>query len=252
MSGSERIQLHVVPKADANNPSSSGFCQKLESYLRATSVPYEYVTAYPFQAPKGKVPFVTMPSGEKIPDSHFIIRHLKATGVTKDLDADLTPAQKADSRAWQAWLEEIVYNCMVYERWIDDAGYVESAKEFQDQAPWPLGSLLAWYFRRRIRNALYYAGIGRHSIDEVHTLEKEFVDALDAKFADGREYFHETSSPTEIDIFLYAFITQGLSQNGNPYFTGLVMEKRALKDFAKKMLEKLHPEYEGVEKMLQT
>ncbi|TFK57691.1 hypothetical protein OE88DRAFT_1671850 [Heliocybe sulcata] len=250
MSSGNRIILHGVPKQGPNVPSSSGFCQKLESYLRANSIPYEDAAAYPFQAPKGKVPFVTLADGEKMPDSHFIIRHLKATGLSKDLDAGLTPAQKADSRAWQAWLEEIIYPSMVYERWVDDRGYAETAKDFQG-SPWPLSSLLPWYFRRRITNGLYYQGVGRHSLDEVHTLEKEFVDALDAKFADGREYFHQTEAPTEIDVVLYAFLTQGLSQKGNAYFTGLVMEKKALKEFARKMLAKLHPEYEELREMLE-
>ncbi|TFK57677.1 hypothetical protein OE88DRAFT_1722472 [Heliocybe sulcata] len=66
---------------------------KLEAYLRATSIAHEDVAAYPFQGPNGKAPLVAMPSGEKVPDSLSIVRHLKATGLSKDLDAGLRPAQ---------------------------------------------------------------------------------------------------------------------------------------------------------------
>ncbi|EPQ61125.1 hypothetical protein GLOTRDRAFT_69355 [Gloeophyllum trabeum ATCC 11539] len=245
----ETIKVHAFPLTEPNAPSSSGFCQKLDSYLRATSIPYENVPSYPFSAPKGKLPYITTPKGEVIPDSHFIIQHLKASGVSKDLDAELTPAQKGDSRAWQGWLEEVVYPCMVYERWVDDAGYAQTAAGF-NTIPWPFRAIVPWYFRRRITGRLKAQGTGQHSLEEVHTLEKEFVDALDAKFSDGREYFHQTATPTEVDVFIYGFLVNGLSQRSNAYFNKLVLGKVAIKGFVRRMLERLHPEYEGIRKML--
>jgi len=79
------LKLFVFDKPPSV-PSSSYYCQKLETYLRANSTPYTVNFALPFSAPKGKLPFVEFEDGEKLPDSWFIIRRLASTDKAKDLN----------------------------------------------------------------------------------------------------------------------------------------------------------------------
>jgi len=113
------IQFYAFEKK-VEEPSGSGYCQKLETFLRASGyTSYEVKFTSPFKAPKGKLPYITLDSGsskQTIADSHFIIRHLIKEGRVKDLDAELTPVQKAESRAWQAYIDELVYPAAVWTR----------------------------------------------------------------------------------------------------------------------------------------
>lgn len=100
------------PPKPSDGPSPSGFCQKLEAFLRYSSVSYEHQAILnPGKAPKGKVPFADVTIGDKqerVSDSTFIIRHLINKDGIANPDAHLTPARRGDSRAWQAWLEELI------------------------------------------------------------------------------------------------------------------------------------------------
>ncbi|EPQ52647.1 hypothetical protein GLOTRDRAFT_7122, partial [Gloeophyllum trabeum ATCC 11539] len=222
----------------------SGFCHKLEAYLRAVSLPYTVVPVYPNSAPKGKVPYLGI-DDFLVADSHLIIKQLKERGIGKDLNRGLTEPQQGESRAWQAWVEEVVYPCEIYERWQDDEGWAVTAAETFTHVRWPLRPLLAWYFRRRTTNALWYGGVGRHSLAEVYELEEEFVGALEDRLRDGREYFHGTGEMTEVDVVLYAFLVQGVSQGkGNRRFTELVRGRRLVREYARRLLSKLFPEYD--------
>jgi len=240
--------LWGVPKK-SDRPSTSGFCQKLETFLRYSEISYELGGAHAYNGPKGKVPFAEITHDGRtvtVADSHFIIQYLVENGLTKDPDelTGLTKAQRAESRAFQAYIEEVLYLAIVYDRWYIDEGYATTIKEvsFSD-APLPLRWFLAWYIRRRVTAGLYSAGIGRHSPEEVHRLQKEAFDALEAKYAE-RKYFHAGELPSRIDLTLYGFLANILSQNGNPYFVGLVLESVVLKTFVKEMTTLLFPEYE--------
>ena len=90
---------------------------------------------------------------------------------------------------------------------------------------------------------LYSAGVGRHSPEEVHRLQKEAFDALEAKYAEHK-YLHAGELPSRIDLTVYGFLANILSSNSNPYFVGLVLESVVLKTFVKEMTTSLFPEYE--------
>jgi len=59
------LKLFVFDKPPSV-PSSSYYCQKLETYLCATSTPYTVEFALPFSALKGKLFFVEFEDGEKL------------------------------------------------------------------------------------------------------------------------------------------------------------------------------------------
>jgi len=246
-SSSPHVVLLGVPKKP-NHPSSSGFCQKLETFLRYSKISCELRETFPFKAPKGKVPYAEIIHNNQtvsIPDSHFIIQYLVDKDLIEDPDelAGLTTAQRAESRAFQALLEEVLYYSIVYDRWSIDENYVVTARENFGSSPWILQSFLSWFFRRRVTSTLYSAGMGRHSPEEVHRLQKEAFEALEVKYA-GHRYLHGGEVPSRIDLTVYGFLANALSTDGNPYFTNLVLKSKAMRSFVEEMTSNLFPEYE--------
>ena len=250
MSSSEpRVVLLAVPK-QPDYPSLSAFCQKVETFLRYTKIPYELRDTYPFKAPKGKVPFAEIVHDSKtatVPDSHFIIQYLVENGLIKDPDeqAGLTPVQKAESRAFQAYVEEILYPAILYDRWYIDENYAVTARETFTEFSWLIGAIVSRFIRWRVTSGLYSAGIGRHSPEEVHRLQKEAFEALEVKYAD-RKYFHSGDLPSCIDLTVYSFLANILTAGGNPYFTNLILKSMALKSFVGEMTQLLFPEYKDL------
>ncbi|KAG8213394.1 hypothetical protein J3R82DRAFT_11893 [Butyriboletus roseoflavus] len=244
---------HVVllgARKEPNQPSRSGFCQKLETYLRYSKISYEHRDTYPYKGPKGKVPYAEITHDGQtvtIPDSHFIIQYLVEKELIKDPDelASLTAAQKAESRAFQAYVEEVLYYAIVYDRWCIDANYVVVEQETFGGLWWPMRSFMSWFFHRRVTGLLYSAGMGRHSPGEVHRLQREVLEALEVKYA-GHKYFHGGELPSRIDLTVYGFLANILMTGGSPYFTALILGSKVLRPFVEEMTGSLFPEYEDL------
>ncbi|KAH0832950.1 hypothetical protein J3R83DRAFT_11923 [Lanmaoa asiatica] len=249
MTSPPHVVLLGVPKKP-NRPSLSGFCQKLETFLRYSKISYELRDTRPYNGPKGKVPYAEITHDGQtitIPDSHFIIQYLVEKDLIKDPDelAGLTTAQKAESRAFQGYIEEVLYPAIVYDRWCIDENYAHTAQESFGSIPWPLRSFMSWFFRWRVTGVLYSAGVGRHSPEEVHRLQKEALDVLEAKYAEHK-YFHGGELPSRIDLTVYGFLANILLAGGNPYFAGLVLKSTVLRSFVREMTSSLFPEYEDL------
>ncbi|EIN05185.1 hypothetical protein PUNSTDRAFT_92068 [Punctularia strigosozonata HHB-11173 SS5] len=246
------VVIHGFSKPSANIPSASGYCQKLETFLRAVGSPsYELADAVPFTAPKGKLPWATITtpgSSQVIPDSHYIVRHLIASGLSPDPDASLTPAERADSRAWQAWVEELVYPAVVSTRWLRPANYAIVKHELS--APAPVKPVIAWIIYRRIKTGLTGHGVARHSDEEVDVLLKEYVDALDARLSAAKsEFFHGGEEPTMVDIVTWSFLVNSLALQSNPEFNVLILGKPRLMRYVVALAKKWFPEYESIIKL---
>lgn len=230
-----------------NAPSSSGFCQKLETFLKFSGISYELAETIPMKAPKGKVPYADIKHDGKtvtVADSHFIIRYLIENGLVEDPDtvAGLTPVQKGESRAWQAYIEELLYSAVVRDRWYIDENYAVTSQEIFGGMSWPMRPLLSWFFRRKVTQAIWNAGVGRHSQEEAQTLQKEAFEALEARMS-GHLYFHDSEGPTRIDLTIYGFLANTLATEGNPYWADMVLGSSTLLKFTKRMTTSLFPEY---------
>jgi glutathione S-transferase len=235
----ERLILCGFPKLE-DAPSTSGFCVKLEAYLRVAHIPYKHQKTYNFSAPKKKLPYIIRQDGSKLADSHFIIRWICAQDPSKDLNATLSIDQIATSRAWQTWIEELVYSAVVWDRWHEHPEKTE--EENLGSLPWIGRKMLGFYFRRLIMNALWTTGIGRHDRDEVLALMKEFVDSVALRYTNNHNYFHGT----EIDVIVFAFLLNAISLEGNKNFNSLWIAKPGLVRFVTKMTKKWFSEYTKV------
>lgn len=251
-----KIQFCVFEKKH-DEPSGSGYCQKLETFFRASDFrAYEVKFVIPFSAPKGKLPYIILEDGKTVADSHFIIRHLIREGKIRDLDAELTPVQKAESRAWQAWIEELVYPATVWTR----VGYPENLavlkKEAFQNVPFGIRHFLHFYMPRRIQNALIGHGVGRHSREEVDSIIEEFVKSLVIRLqestAQGKGSFFHGTSPTIIDCVVYGFLANALQLKSNPTYTALILEREVLREYVARGTRLWFPEYTGILEMVST
>ena len=98
----------------------SHFVLLVDCYLRATGLEFETVSDINDlkTAPKGKLPYMDV-DGNMIADSAFILDYLK-DNFGDPLDKDLNDKQKATCHAYKKMLEENLYWCMVWLRWIDN------------------------------------------------------------------------------------------------------------------------------------
>ena len=97
----------------------SPFVTKLEFRLRYGGLTYEVEEGSTFKAPKGKVPYLTiaekdyesgdMRSSTCLADSTFIIQALVENGLLEDINASLSPVDRAHDLALRALLEDKLY-----------------------------------------------------------------------------------------------------------------------------------------------
>jgi len=106
----------------------SPFVTKLEARLRFARLSYRTEPGSLGAAPRGKLPYLAISNGDSTPpivlgDSALICEKLTADGVIGDINAELSPTEKAQDLAFRALLEDRVYFYQVYDplRWLSIA-----------------------------------------------------------------------------------------------------------------------------------
>jgi glutathione S-transferase len=198
------IELHEFAPAWGINPSP--FCIKVEAYLRLAGIPYKPVVTLPFQAPRGKLPFI-VDGGRRIADSGHIIDHLRRSAAL-DLDAGLDERQRALGHLLRRCCEESLYFVLLYARWVDAAGWTVMRPIVSAALPPGLRAPILPIIRRGVRKTLHAQGYGRHTRDEIYALGAADLAAIAAVIA-GRD-FAVADRPTSFDAVLYAFLASVL------------------------------------------
>ncbi|PRP82756.1 glutathione S-transferase [Planoprotostelium fungivorum] len=195
-----------------------------------------------------KLPYIEC-NGVIVTDSDFCIKHLVKEGVSNDLDVNLTPEQKVDGRAWQAYLEEKIYPCVVKQRWLDEPNYTNIVNTMLRSVVWPVRSVVGWNLSRKIYHALWAQGTARHSDEEIESLMQDAVSDMVVK-SQGKRYFHGTETFTTTDIVVYSFLSSGLLTTFDINWNRLVLSQITLVKYCLHMTESLFPEYEPLLKKL--
>ncbi len=211
----------------------SPFVLKVDCYLRATGLEYE--TRPDFgnlkKAPKGKLPFI-VDNGKTIPDSTHIIAYLKET-YGDQLDQELNPEQKAIAHALCRMLDENLYWCMVYSRWIDDTGWSVIKPAFFGMLPFPLKVLIPTLARKGVKKSLYLQGFGRHKKDELLQIAKKDLTAL-SDLLGTKDYFL-IDKVTTLDICAFGFLAQFIVPEFESEFNKLAKSYPNLVAFVERM-----------------
>jgi glutathione S-transferase len=195
------ITLYQFPAA-FGLPNPSPFCMKVETYLRMIGEPYEVKSANPQKAPKGKLPFIK-DGGIVVSDSSLIVQHLVKTRGDK-LDKGLSPQDRALAHLVRRTLEEGLYFCMVYARWVDEVGWGAGKAELFKDMPAIARALIPGVARRMIKKQVHSQGTGRHAPEDIYAMAAEDMDAL-AQILGDKPYFLG-DSPTSVDATAYAFL----------------------------------------------
>jgi hypothetical protein len=114
------------------------------------------------KAPNHKLPFISIPSGEKVPDSTLAYRYLIQHGLAPDIDVGLTDYEKAQSVALQAWLENWVYFLWCWEKYVDNWRTTRDTI-FRYFIPfYPLRMIVYYRVYKNFVSMFYGMGITRH------------------------------------------------------------------------------------------
>ena len=224
-----------------NLPDPSPFCLKVETYLRATGLEFTIVSDLNNlgSAPKKKLPYI-IDNGQVIGDSAFIIEYLKDT-YGDPLDQDLNPEQRAIARAFSKMLDENLYFCMLYGRWIDPAAWPVVKQTFFGSMPFPFNKIIPFTAQRSVKKSLQAQGIGRHSHAEILSVARQDLTAL-ACLLGTKDYFL-INKPTTLDICAYAFLAQFMIPQYKSGFNDLGRSFTNLVAFVERLKMRYYPEH---------
>ena len=151
-------------------PEVSPYTMKTEVQLQLAGLPYIHVRAQPADSPKGQLPFIIdgdVPDGRvTVADSTFIRSYIEQK-YGLDLDACLSPEQRAVAWAVERMAENQLGWVMNYFRYADDASFEKGPARWFDAMPEPQRSELRRALREKVMANLFSVGITRHSHDEI-------------------------------------------------------------------------------------
>ena len=191
----------------AGLPDISPFCVKLGAWMRLAGVAHEVKLGNPLKAPYGKLPYAKI-DGQIVADSTVIIQRVQARDAVS-LDQGLSPAQRAQARAWQSLLEEHLYFFIIRERWQHDAGWAVYRRHLKDVlvksgAPGALAGVLLPSLRRKAVKIAHQQGVGRLDSTEAAALTRQLMQALATTLDDHA--FMMGDEPTSVDASAYGML----------------------------------------------
>lgn len=152
----------------------------------------------------GELPVLQVKSGDSISlaEPHEIFAQLALLG--HDPDARLTAAQRAESIAYTALIEERLAVALLFSWWEEEANYEAAVRPtLAATLPMPLCYYLPWTLRRRAHSQLARRRCCNPTIAYAHG--EAALEALATRL-DGRQYFHG-SSPSGVDASAFAYLT---------------------------------------------
>ena len=232
------IKLHQFART-WGIPNLSHFCCKLETYLRLTQIPYQIIESIPPKAPKGKLPFIE-DDGKKIADSDLIIRYLIQKHGDQ-LEASLSPSQKAISIAMQRLLEDHLFWITMYTRWqYSDKNWQINKKAIFHSFPPLIRDVVASVYRFFVRRQIHRHGLGRHSSEEIFQLGRADLDAL-SDFLANKPYFMG-DKPTNLDASAFGILINTLACPIESPVKEYALSKKNLVDFCQRIMSEYFPE----------
>ncbi|XP_068426116.1 failed axon connections homolog isoform X1 [Clinocottus analis] len=194
----DAIILHQFSRPKNGVPSLSPFCLKIETYLRMVDLPYQNYFDGKL-SPQGKMPWIEY-NHEQASGSEFIVDFLEEKlGV--NLNINLTPHERAVSRAVTKMVEEHLYWTIAYCQWVDN---LEETQKLLAMSG-PLSDTLKWLLSHlngsMVRREMYGHGIGRFSKDEVYALMEKDLRTLATLLGDKKYFMGSKISTLDATVF---------------------------------------------------
>ena len=193
----------------------SPFVLKVDLFMKLAGIDFETVPGAQNlrTAPKGKLPYIKDGS-EIIADSFFIINYLNEK-YNLTLDSGLTEQDKAIATLISKSIEENLYWCIIYSRWLQDDTWPIIKQTFFADMPFPLNTLVPIIAKKGIQSAFKKHGMGNHNNEEILTIAKSSLSSLSDLLSD-KDYFFN-NKPSSFDATAFAFLSQiTISTISNP------------------------------------
>jgi len=180
--------------------SPSPFSVKSLALMELSGLAYTRVHGDPRHTPKGKLPILI--DGERvIADSDFIQTYLaQAHGV--DLDAQLSPSERAQALALRMLIEEHLYWVLAYSRWVDNPTYTRGA--FLAALPALIRPVVFRIVQKQVKSGLHGQGMGRHDRADIYALGERALAAL-ADWLGDRPFFMGAQA-TNVDTTAFGML----------------------------------------------
>ena len=205
------IKLHSFG-ANFGVVDPSPFVVKVDLFLRVAKLPYELVPGAVDSlknSPKNKLPFIE-DNSIKIGDSAFILDYLTKT-YHVEIDGFLSKEQQASAYLISKSLDENLYWCLVYSRWIKDDTWPLLKDAFFGDMPALLKLFVPKMIRKSVHKNLYGQGITRHNDEEILAIANDSFSALSTLLGYKTYFFGEQIS--HLDISAYAHLCEFISVN---------------------------------------
>lgn len=214
-------------------PEISPYVTKTEVQLQMAGLPYRKLQGRSDASPKGQLPYID-DRGELVADSTFIRLHLEARHGA-DLDAGLSPAQRAQAWAIERMVENHLGWCMVHARWLLKENFDKGPSHFFDHAPEGVREAV----RTQVNANVRAVGVGRHSDEEIADLGEKSLDALAKLLAD--KPFLMADIPTGVDAIAFAQVAAILT----PFFESPLRRRaerfETLVAYRDRMMQRFYP-----------
>ncbi|QBG35686.1 glutathione S-transferase family protein [Litorilituus sediminis] len=193
----------------------SPFVVKVDAFLRMAGLEYQTIgrSSNLKQSPKGKLPFITVDGTngkETIADSQHIFDYLTEHHQVT-LDDWLTDEQKAQAYLLTKSLDENLYWCIVYSRWLNDESWPKVKQAFFGKLPVYLRWFVPNMLRKSVLKTLYRQGTGRHSKAEILAIADKSFAALSQILSDKEFFFGD--KVCSFDAVAYSFLCQVITSD---------------------------------------
>ncbi len=229
------ITLHQFHPA-FNLPNGSPPCMKVETVLRMAKIPYENAYAdNPGKGPKKKFPYVTLEDGSELADSSFIVDYLNKT---YQLDKNLSEQQQAVGLAIQRMLEDHLYWCAVYMRWLIPENRNKVLEEFFAETPKLVRNIIGYQYRKYVKDCLYKQGTGRHTYKEITHLGVQDIHALNVLLDENAYLLGDT--PSYFDATAHAYVANLIEPKLNCPLCDYAKQQKNLVAYHQRMMERYY------------
>jgi glutathione S-transferase len=232
------LQLHVYGP-HFGMPDASPFCIKGLLLMKMSGLPFEATKMSFKRAPKGKAPYL-VDGDQTIADSHFIQRHLE-TKFAVDFSGGYNKEDLAKAWAVARMLEEHFYFLIVHYRWADDNNFWKGPAQYFADVPAPLRPFVTRLVRRNVRKTMHLQGLGRHSSDELLSLAKGDVEAVETLLGDNPYFLGDQSSG--IDATVCSFLWSSSSTYFDDPLGEHIRSRPKLVKYVERMGKQYFPEF---------
>jgi len=222
-------------------PDPSPFVMKVDCWMRMSGIEFEHASGVSGlrKAPKGKLPFID-DNGTIVADSCLIIAHLRGR-YGSSLDEGLIDEQRAIATLVGKSLDEHLYWCLVYTRWMGKDSWPLVKKAFFGAMPFPLRELIPAIARSKVKRALYLQGLGRHSDEEIFAMSSAMLQALSDLL--GEKTFMIGNRPCSLDATAFAFLAEFILSGVNNSISAHARSFENLVQYCGRIRDQYYPQW---------